>query len=199
MLKIVRIGMIGLAIQQKKIPWPEEVYVNSMWVTCKWGCRDMNQNYSAEAHSNWFLKYTFQWTWSRGHSWVSFHPVLVLLSMWKGHVSLYLLLVWNQPDLWKRFSMAAKSLAASLSVAAKDFGSLLTSSKTRPVSRFIEAPMIDNSIPMMADLYRGAGVGSLQGLEASVKANFYEAQVCGKYLPPYFPRCGRFAMPGRSS
>lgn len=37
--------------------------------------------------------------------------------------------------------------------------------------------MIDNSIPMMADLYRGAGVSSLQGLEASVKANFYEAQV----------------------
>ena len=37
--------------------------------------------------------------------------------------------------------------------------------------------MIDNSISMMADLYRGAGVGSLQGLEASVKANFYEAQV----------------------
>jgi len=73
--------------------------------------------------------------------------------------------------------MAAKSLAASLSVAARDFGSLLTSSKTRPVSRFIEAPMIDNSISMMADLYRGAGVGSLQGLEASVKANFYEAQV----------------------
>ena len=73
--------------------------------------------------------------------------------------------------------MAAKSLAAALSVAARDFGSLLSSAKTRPVSRFIEAPMIDNSIPMMADLYRGAGVGSLQGLEASVKANFYEAQV----------------------
>ena len=95
--------------------------------------------------------------------------------------------------------MAAKSLAASLSVAARDFGSLLSAAKTRPVSRFIEAPMIDNSIPMMADLYRGAGVSSLQGLEASVKANFYEAQVCEKYLPPYFSHCARFAMPGRSS
>ena len=96
--------------------------------------------------------------------------------------------------------MTAKSLAASLSVAATDFGSLLSSAKTRPVSRFIEAPMIDNSILMMANLYRGAGVSSLQGLEASVKANFYEAQVCEKYLPPYFfPHCARFAMPGRSS
>ena len=94
--------------------------------------------------------------------------------------------------------MAAKSLAASLSVAARDFGSLLSSAKTRPVSRFIEAPMIDNSIPMMADLYRGAGVSSLQGLEASVKANFYEAQVCEKYLPSYFPCCARYVMPGRS-
>jgi len=73
--------------------------------------------------------------------------------------------------------MAAKSLTASLSVAARDFGSLLSSAKTRPVTRFIEAPIIDNSIPIMADLYRGAGVSSLQGLEASVKANFYEAQV----------------------
>ena len=69
--------------------------------------------------------------------------------------------------------MAAKSLAASLSIAARDFGSLLSSAKTDPVSH-----LLDNSIPMMADLYREAGVGSLQGLEASVKANFYEAQVC---------------------
>ena len=68
--------------------------------------------------------------------------------------------------------MKAKSLAACLGVAARDFGSLLSSAKTRPVSHLLE-----NSIPMMADLYRGAGVGSLQGLEALVKANFYEAQV----------------------
>jgi len=73
--------------------------------------------------------------------------------------------------------MAARSLAASLSVAARDFGSLLTSAKTCAVGHLLEAPMIDSSIPMMADLYRGAGVNSLQGLEASVKANFYEAQV----------------------
>ena len=68
--------------------------------------------------------------------------------------------------------MKAKSLAACLGVAARDFGSLLSSAKTSPVSHLLE-----NSIPMMADLYRGAGVGSLQGLEALVKANFYEAQV----------------------
>jgi len=37
--------------------------------------------------------------------------------------------------------------------------------------------MIDSSILMMADLYRGAGVKSLHDLEESVKANFYEAQV----------------------
>ena len=37
--------------------------------------------------------------------------------------------------------------------------------------------MIDNSIPMMAELYRNTGVGSLQGLETVVKANFREAQV----------------------
>jgi len=73
--------------------------------------------------------------------------------------------------------MAAKSLAASLAVAARDFRSLLSSAKTRPVSRFIETPMIDNSILMMAHLYRGAGVCSLQGLEESVKTNFNEAQV----------------------
>lgn len=78
--------------------------------------------------------------------------------------------------------MAARSLAASLSVAARDFGSLLTSAKTCAVGHLLEAPMIDSSIPMMADLYRGAGVNSLQGLEASVKANFYEAQVCKSFL-----------------
>ena len=42
--------------------------------------------------------------------------------------------------------------------------------------------MIDNSIPMMADLYKSAGVSSLQGLEASVKANFNEAQVCKNFI-----------------
>ena len=78
--------------------------------------------------------------------------------------------------------MAAKSLAASLSVAARDFGSLLTYAKTHAVGQFFEAPMIDSSIPMMADLYRGAGVNTLQGLEASVKANFYEAQVRKSFL-----------------
>ena len=42
--------------------------------------------------------------------------------------------------------------------------------------------MIDSSIPMMVDLYRGAGVKSLHGLEESVKANFYEAQVRKSFL-----------------
>ena len=59
--------------------------------------------------------------------------------------------------------------------------------------------MIDNSIPMMADLYKSAGVSSLQGLEASVKANFNEAQVCKNLIPKdSFSTHGRFAMPGRS-
>jgi|ERR1712172_108344 len=37
--------------------------------------------------------------------------------------------------------------------------------------------MIESSIPIMADLYRGARVKSLHGLEESVKANFYDVQV----------------------
>ena len=99
--------------------------------------------------------------------------------------------------------MAARSLAASLSVAARDFGSLLTSVKTCAVGPLLDAPMIDSSIPMMADLYRGAGVNSLHGLEESVKANFYEAQVRKSFFQkcpvPYFLLCGRFVMPGKSS
>ena len=99
--------------------------------------------------------------------------------------------------------MAAKSLAASLSVAARDFGSLLSLAKTRPVSWFIETPMIDNSIPMMAGLYRGAGVSSLQGLEESVKANFYEAQVREflietVFLPIFLVAAGSRCMGGTS-
>ena len=94
--------------------------------------------------------------------------------------------------------MAAKSLAASLAVAARDFRSLLSSAKTRPVSRFIEAPMIDNSIPVMAHLYRGAGVCSLQGLEESVKTNFNEAQVCENniFLPIVLIVAGSHCMGG---
>ena len=45
------------------------------------------------------------------------------------------------------------------------------------MNQFLDVPMIDNSIPMMAELYRNTGVGSLQGLETVVKANFREAQV----------------------
>ena len=78
-------------------------------------------------------------------------------------------------------NMAARSLATSLSITARDFASLLSSAKARHVGQFLEAPMIDNSIPMMADLYKSAGVSSLQGLEVSVKANFNEAQVCKKF------------------
>ena len=78
--------------------------------------------------------------------------------------------------------MAARSLATSLSITARDFSSLLSSAKARHVGQFLEAPMIDNSIPMMADLYKSAGVSSLQGLEASVKANFNEAQVCKNFI-----------------
>jgi len=78
----------------------------------------------------------------------------------------------------KEFRMTStRPLATALNIAARDFGSLLNASKAGQVNQFLDVPMIDNSIPMMAELYRNTGVGSLQGLETVVKANFREAQV----------------------
>ena len=71
----------------------------------------------------------------------------------------------------------AGPLAASLSKAARDFESLLRSSECRPIEEFLEAPKLGASIPLMAELFKRAGVKSREELESTVKAQFRDAEV----------------------
>ena len=71
----------------------------------------------------------------------------------------------------------AGPLAASLSKAARDFESLLRSSECRPIEEFLEAPKLGASIPLMAELFKRAGVKSREELEFTVKAQFRDAEV----------------------
>ena len=71
------------------------------------------------------------------------------------------------------------ALAASLSKTAREFESLLRSSESRLLDEFLEAPKLGASIPLMADLFKKAGVESRGELESAVKAQFREAEVRG--------------------
>ena len=71
----------------------------------------------------------------------------------------------------------AGPLAASLSKAARDFESLLRSSECRPTEEFLEAPKLGGSIPLMAELFKRAGVKSREELESTVKAQFRDEKV----------------------
>jgi len=71
----------------------------------------------------------------------------------------------------------AEPLAASLSKTAREFESLLSSSKCRPLDQFLEAPKLGASIPLMAELFKKAGVESRVELESAVKAQFRVAEV----------------------
>ena len=71
------------------------------------------------------------------------------------------------------------ALAATLSKTAREFESLLRSSESRPLDEFLEAPKLGGAIPLMADLFKKAGVESRGELEAAVKAQFREAEVRG--------------------
>ena len=82
----------------------------------------------------------------------------------------------------------AGPLAASLSKAARDFESLLRSSECRPIEEFLEAPKLGASIPLMAELFKRAGVKSREELESTVKVQFRDAEVgniilCIIFLP----------------
>ena len=71
----------------------------------------------------------------------------------------------------------AGPLAASLTKAARDFESLLRSSECRPIEEFLEAPKLGASIPLMAELFKRAGVKSREELESTVKVQFRDAEV----------------------
>ena len=71
----------------------------------------------------------------------------------------------------------AEPLAASLSKTAREFESMLNSSKCRPLDQFLEAPKLGASIPLMAELFKKAGVESRAELESAVKAQFRVAEV----------------------
>ena len=68
-------------------------------------------------------------------------------------------------------------LAVSLSKTAREFESLLRSSERRPLDEFLEAPKLGSSIPLMADLFKRAGVQSRAELESAVKEHFRETEV----------------------
>ena len=68
-------------------------------------------------------------------------------------------------------------LAVSLSKTAREFESLLRSSERRPLDEFLEAPKLGSSIPLMADLFKRAGVESRAELESAVKEHFRETEV----------------------
>ena len=91
----------------------------------------------------------------------------------------------------------AEPLAASLSKAARDFESLLRSSECRPVEEFLEAPKLGASIPLMAELFKRAGVKSREELESTVKAQFRDAKVGNIILGIIFTHC-RYGIPGRN-
>ena len=69
------------------------------------------------------------------------------------------------------------ALAVSLSKTAREFESLLRSSERRPLDEFLEAPKLGSSIPLMADLFKRAGVKSRAELESAVKEHFRETEV----------------------